>query len=268
MTAAATTFEAITVEERGEIAIVKLNRPEKLNALTPGMAKEISAYLAGLNDGEYRVRAMVFSGEGRAFCAGGDVTNFPPADPDRKRPTWRRAHGESSAVRHFRQCDVPIIGAINGFAVGAGMGLALGTDLRICADDAVFQVAQTKRGVMADGSLGYLLPKIVGAQKGLELMFTGRRISAGEALDLGLVLEVVPKDELMDRAFELATVIASGPPLGMAAVKRITYMLEEDDLARVDDLTSPVVQELFRSEDAAEGVRSFLERREPEFIGR
>ena len=156
--------------------------------------------------------------KGRAFCAGGDVNPLPGADLEAKRPPWRRAHGEATAIRHFRDCDVPIIGAINGYAVGMGFGLALATDLRIAAEDTIFQVAQTKRGIIADFGLGYLLPKIVGAQRGLELMFTGRRINAQEALELGLVLEVVPPERLMDRALELAGEIATGPPLSMAAV--------------------------------------------------
>ena len=268
MTATKTTYEAITIEERDQIAIIKLNRPEKLNAWAPAMQTEMLDFVDRLNDGEYDVRAIVLSGEGRAFCAGGDVTSFPGANMDRKPDPWRRSHGENYAVRHLRDCDVPIIGAINGYAVGMGFGLALATDLRIAADDAVFQVAQTKRGIIADFGLGYFLPKIVGAQRGLELMFTGRRISAQEALDLGLVLEVVPREQLMDRAVELATEIASGPPLSMAAIKRIVYMLEENDLARVQDLTGPFVHIMFRSEDGLEGVNSFMERRDPVFVGR
>lgn len=149
-----------------------------------------------------------------------------------------------------------------------GFGLALSTDLRIAADDAVFQVAQTKRGIIADFGLGYFLPKAVGAQRGLELMFTGRRINAKEALDLGLVLEVVPREQLMDRALEMAAGIAAGPPLSMAAIKRMVYMLEENDLARVQDLTSPFVNIMFTTEDGIEGVRSFVERRDPVFVGR
>ena len=268
MTTTETKYDAISVEMRDQVAIVKLNRPEKLNAWAPAMQTEINGFVDRLNEGEYDVRAIVLSGEGRAFCAGGDVTTFPGADMDAKRPPWRRAHGENYAIRHLRDCDVPIIAAINGYCVGMGFGLALATDLRIAADDAVFQVAQTKRGIIADFGLGYLLPKVVGAQRGLELMFTGRRISAQEALDLGLVLEVVPRDELMDRSIALATEIAKGPPLSMAAIKRMVYMLEENDLARVQDLTSPFVNIMFTSEDGIEGVNSFLERRDPVFVGR
>jgi 2-(1,2-epoxy-1,2-dihydrophenyl)acetyl-CoA isomerase len=268
MTTTATKYEAITVEERDHVAIVKLNRPEKLNAWAPAMQTDIISFVDRLNEGEYDVRAIVLSGEGRAFCAGGDVTGFPGADLEAKRPPWRRAHGEAYAIRHLRDCDAPVIGAINGYAVGMGFGLALSTDLRIAADDAIFQVAQTKRGIIADFGLGYFLPKIVGAQRGLELMFTGRRIDAQEALDLGLVLEVVPRDDLMDRSIELASEIAKGPPLSMAAVKRLVYMIEEDDLARVQDLTSPFVNIMFKTDDGIEGVKSFMERREPVFTGR
>lgn len=267
-TEAAVGYEAITVERRGRVAVLKLNRPEKLNAWAPAMQTELVDFVDRLNAGEYDVRAIVLSGEGRSFCAGGDVTGFPGADLEARRPPWRRAHGEAYAIRHLRDCDVPVIGAINGYAVGMGFGLALATDLRIAADDAVFQVAQTKRGIIADFGLGYFLPKIVGAQRGLELMFTGRRIDADEALALGLVLEVVPRESLMDRALELAETIASGPPLSMAAIKRIVYMLEENDLARVQDLTGPFVNIMFTSDDGVEGVRSFMERRDPVFTGR
>jgi len=260
--------QPIVIEERGDVALVRLNRPEKLNAWTPGMAAALNDYCAGLNAGEYRTRAIVLTGEGRAFCAGGDVTRFPGADLERRRPPWRRPHLETYAIDAMRRCDVPIIGAINGYAVGLGFGLALGTDLRIAADDAVFAVTQTTRGLLADYGLGFTLREAVGNQRALDLMLTGRRIAADEALALGLVLKVVPRDHLIDEALEYAAEIAKGPPLGMAASKRVVYMNEEAGLSRVVDFTSLAINSLFVSEDGVEGVRSFVERRPPAFKGR
>lgn len=262
------TFEELIVDEHDGIAIVKLNRPDKLNSWGGHMGEELTEYLLSLNDGDYRVRAIVLTGEGRAFSAGGDVRGFPGADPDRERPPWRPAHSHMQIVNTMRHCDVPIIGAINGYAVGMGWGVALACDLRICADDAIFQVAQTKRGIVADSGLGYFLPRTVGSQRALELMFTGRRVNAQEALEMGAVMEVVPADRLLDRATELATQIAAGPPLSMAAHKRLVYMIDDDDLTRVQDLTSLIVGKLFVTEDGTEGVKSFMERREPVFSGR
>ena len=259
---------AILTEQHGDVLLVKLNRPEKLNAWSGEMGAETNALLASLNTGEYRVRAIVITGEGRAFCAGGDVTGFPGADAERKRPPWRRPHLENYTVQAMRQSDVPIIGAINGYAVGLGFGLALATDLRIAADDAIFGVTQTKRGLLADYGLGHTLRHTVGNQRALELMLTGRRIDAEEALALGLVLKVVPRDRLIEESLAYAAEIAQGPPLGVAASKRVIYMNEDAELSRVVDFTSLSINSLFVSEDGIEGVRSFMERREPVFTGR
>jgi len=260
--------EGTRIEEHGHIAVVKLNRPERLNSFGDEMTEEINAYLHQLNSGDYRIRAIILTGEGRAFCAGGNVKTFPGADLAKQRPPWRPSHHEAYTVGRMRYSDVPIIGAINGFCLGMGLGLALGTDLRICADDAQFQVAQIKRGIVADYGVPHLLPRAVGMQRAMELMMTGRRFGAQEAKEYGIVLDVVPAAELMDRAFELADLIAQGPPLGLAATKRLAYQNEFDDLARVQDLTGQFVQHLFRTEDGVEGVNSFLERREPDFQGR
>lgn len=261
-------YQDIIVEEKGPVALVKFNRPESLNAMGGTMTQEFAEYLATLNSGEYRVRAVVLTGEGRAFCAGGDVKGFPGANPGAERPPWRRPHPTDSSTSAMRHCDVPIIGAINGYAVGGGFGLALSTDFRICAEDTIFQVAQTKRGVTADVGLPFLLQAAVGTQRALELLCTARRIDAEEALSLGLVLEVVPPEKLVERALEIAETVAKGPPLGMSAGKRLVYVSSMDGLYRTEEMTNMFIGKLFETEDGVEGARSFLERREPVFAGR
>ncbi|MCK9495150.1 MAG: enoyl-CoA hydratase/isomerase family protein [Dehalococcoidia bacterium] len=280
-------YTDITVEQRGRVAIVRLNRPDTLNAFGGTMVTELSDYVRSLNQGAYDTRAVVITGEGRAFSAGGNVLSFPAARTEvpgsngsrngtqpnaaaeaRATAPWHPPHARQSVIQTMRDCDVPLVAAINGYAVGAGWSLALGCDVRIAAEDALFQVAQTKRGIVADVGLAYLLPRAVGTQRALELMFTGRRVTAQEALELGVVLETVPPDHLLDRACEVAEAIADGPPLSHAAHKRLVYGIESDDLARVEELTPMYVGKLFVTEDGREGVRSFLDRREPEFTGR
>lgn len=261
-------YTDIIVEESDGIALVKLNRPEKLNSMGGTMMQELTEYLNSLNRGHYRVRAVVLTGEGRAFCAGGDVTGFPGANPGKERPGWRRPHNEGSAVVAMRNCDVPIIGAINGYAVGGGFGLALATDYRICADDAQFEVTQIKRGITADVGLPFLLQACVGTQRAMELITTARRVKAPEALALGLVLEVVEKERLIERAMEIARSVVKNPPLALAASKRLVYTPHQEGLSRVEEMTGMFVNTLFTTEDGIEGARSFLERREPQFKGR
>lgn len=261
-------YKDIIVEEHGDVTLLKFNRPERLNAMGGTMTQEMVEYLARQNSGEYRVRAVVLTGEGRAFCAGGDVTGFPGANPGAQRPPWRRTHAENSAILAMRNADVPIIGAINGYAVGGGFGLALATDFRICADDAIFQVAQVKRGITADVGLPFLLQATVGTQRALEIIMTARRVHADEALALGLVLEVVPKDKLIERAMEIAATVAKGPPLALAGSKRLVYLPQIEALSRVEETTGMYVARLFETEDGIEGARSFLEKREPVFKGR
>ncbi|MGD9934252.1 MAG: enoyl-CoA hydratase/isomerase family protein [Dehalococcoidia bacterium] len=263
-----TSYTDIIVEHHDGVALLKFNRPEKLNSMGGTMIAETIHFLDSLNSGEYNARAVVLTGEGRAFCAGGDVTGFPGVNPGRQRPPWRRPHPEGSSILAMRNCDVPIIGAINGYAVGGGFGLALGTDFRICADNAIFQVAQVKRGLSADVGLPFLLQAAVGTQRAMELVTTARRVDAQEALALGLVLEVVPKEQLIERALEIARTVAKGPPLAYAATKRLIYTPHNDALSRVEEMTGMYIAKLFETEDGIEGARSFIERREPEFKGR
>ena len=261
-------YSDILVEEDGPVALVTLNRPEKLNSMGGTMMSDLTDYVSSLNSGDYRIRAVVLTGAGRAFCAGGDVTNFPNLNESRRAAAWRRPRGERSAVLVLRDCDVPVIGAVNGYAVGGGFGLALATDFRICSDDVVFQAAQIKRGITADIGLPFLLQAEVGTQRALEIIATARRVQAAEALALGLVLEVVPAAQLVDRALEIARQVAQNAPLAIAAAKRLVYLPHEEDLARVEELTTMFVGKLFDTDDGREGARSFVERREPTFRGR
>ena len=261
-------YSDILVEEDGPVALVTFNRPDKLNSMGGSMMSELVHYLDTLNSGEYRIRAVVLTGAGRAFCAGGDVTNFPNVNESRRAGAWRRPRGQRSPVLALRDCDVPIIGAINGYAVGGGFGLALATDFRICSEDAVFQASQIKRGITTDVGLPFLLQAEGGTQRALEIIATARRVHAVEAQSLGLVLEVVPSGQLVERALEIASQVAQNTPLGIAAAKRLVYLPHEDDLSRVEELTNMFVGKLFDTEDGREGARSFLERREPTFLGR
>jgi enoyl-CoA hydratase/carnithine racemase len=258
----------ILVEEDGPVALVTLNRPDKLNSMGGTMMSDLTDYLFSLNAGDYRIRAVVLTGAGRAFCAGGDVNNFPNVNADRRAAAWRRPRGERSAVLALRDCDVPVIGAVNGYAVGGGFGLALATDFRVCSEDVVFQAAQIKRGITADVGLPFLLQSAVGTQRALEIIATARRVQAAEALALGLVLEVLPAGQLVARALEIARQVAQNAPLGIAAAKRLVYLPHEEALARVEELTAMFVGRLFDTEDGREGARSFVERREPSFQGR
>jgi enoyl-CoA hydratase/carnithine racemase len=258
--------DVLTVEPReGGVAVVRMNRPEKLNALNPELLGALNGYFEALKQGEYDTRAVVLTGAGRAFCAGGD---FTPREPGAPPPAWRRAHPEQESIRFLRDCDVPVVGAINGYAFGGGFSLALACDLRIAADDAQFQVAQMRRGIVPEYGLSYFLQEQVGRQRALELIYTARRVDAREALALGLVLEVVPAAELEARAVALATALAAGPPLGMAVAKRLVHAVEDDALGRVQELSIAYIRSLQQTEDGAEGARSFVERREPRFRGR
>jgi enoyl-CoA hydratase/carnithine racemase len=257
----------VLIEERGPVTILKLNQPEKLNAWSRGMTAELSDYLSSLNEGEYTKRCLILTGEGRAFCSGADVGNLG-ASTQGQRPPWRPPHTDYHPADLLRRCDVPVIGAINGYSIGMGFGVALATDIRIAADDARFQVTQMKRGLFADGGLGHLLPQAVGDQRALEIMYTARMIEADEALELGLVLKVVPREELLDAALELAGQIAVSGPLGLAASKRVVYQRTDEPWQRSQEFTGLVIDRLFLTEDAKEGVQSFVERREPVFQGR
>lgn len=266
-------LEDLLFEKDGDVGVITLNRPDRMNAMSGAMTQGMLGLVRELREDD-DVKVIVLTGTGRAFCTGADVGGLAQrtgangeAPPP---PNVRLPHPEEGAQVLFAKCDKPIIGAINGFAVGAGFGLALAPDIRIASSAAKFGVVQTQRGRRPDGGLNFQLPRIVGMQKALELMWTGELIDAQEALRLGLVLRVVEHDDLMKETLAFAHQIAKGPSVAQQLAKRMVYktMFPENELIAAAEMEYYSGLVINATEDAKEGVRAFMEKREPVFKGR
>lgn len=258
----------VAYERRGDIALVTLDRPATLNAVDRPMVLELVA-LIDRADTDPDVRGIVITGAGRAFCAGADLSSGPRAFaddlPGATADTFRDFAGLAT-LRLF-ECVKPVIGAINGPAVGFGATLACAMDIRLMADNASFAFAFARRGMVPEGASGWFLPRLVGAGRALEWTLTGRSISAAEALSAGLVNAAHPPDELLDAAIDLATEIAdASAPLSLAISRRLLWRgLVADHPREVHEMDSRATFERGRSPDVAEGITAFLAKREPKF---
>jgi len=221
------------------------------------------------------VRAVVLTGAGRGFSAGADLE--PVSKEERRRTAAPSFPGDAGGdildrgnrcILRLRKLRKPVLGSINGDAVGIGFSLALATDLRIASDTARFGVVFSRIGLAPDGGASQLLRELVGTAKALELLFTGDIIDAGEALRLGLVNRVVAADELTDATRELAERLARGPTLAHGAAKAAVYESANLPFESLLDFEARNQRVVSRSDDVKEGIRAFLERRKPEFRGR
>jgi enoyl-CoA hydratase/carnithine racemase len=251
------------------IATVVLDRPDVKNALNRELyARLEQAFRDAHQDPE--VRCVIVTGAGTAFCSGDDVREImltPGADTPATRP--RDPHPRPTpAAMAVLECDKPVIAAVNGPAVGWGMDLTLFCDIRIAGDRARFGELFIKRGLVSDLGGLWRLPQIVGPSKAAELLFTGDIIDAAEAERIGLVSRVVPHDELMPAALELARRIAANPPIAMRFLKQGLRMSVPGDAREVGAYVMSSLAYLFTTEDHREGALSFVEKREPVFKGR
>ena len=281
-------YEFITVERTGNrdgVIWLELNRPEKLNALTFPLLTEML-------DALYRIRmdrtarVLVITGKGRGFCAGmdhagdgrgmGDFWDEHPdpllgspapeghADNEGQRLNFRY---ETRTFAELRRLDIPVIAGVNGACVGAGFDMACLSDLCVASTNARYQVAYVKRGLYADLGGFWAIPKIIGWRKAMEMMFTGRFMSAQEGHEAGVSNYLVEADDFQQRLREFAQEVEDGPPIGQKVGKLMAYRTATLDYESALELSGGVLPLVTGSFDRIEGARSFLEKRDPEFTG-
>ncbi len=248
------------------VATITLNRPEQFNALTLRMAREL--HLAAIAcDENPEVRAVVITGNGKAFFAGGDLSSFDAAGDDRSALIKEMTTYFHAAISRFNRMDAPVIAAVNGVAAGAGFSLMMSTDLAYAARSAKFTMAYTRAGLTPDGSSTYFLPRLVGLRRAQELTLTNRTLTAEEAQQWGLLTDVVNDGDLMANVAALAIGLAKGPTRSFGASKRLMRDGINETLETQMELETRAIAAASLRHDGREGVAAFLAKRAPVFTG-
>ena len=262
-------YDNLRVDRDGQIALVTLNRPEKLNAIDRHLHHDMMAACEELRDDD-GVRVVVFTGEGRGFCSGADLTGARPNDEHASRGERLDEYNwvGRQALMIYRDLNKPTIAAVNGVAAGAGMGLALACDMRVGCENTRFKTVFIERSLSPDSGLSYFLPRIVGSSRAFDLVFTSRTVDAEESYRLGLLDRLTTSENLLGEAMTLAKQIAMWPPVAMQMSKRA--MQRSLDTTLDDQLqyeTHSIVFARRAPHDVAEAAASFRERRPPVFTG-
>ncbi len=260
-------YTAVRFEVADHVARVTLNRPDAANALNMEMAQELMRVAIRCEE-DAAVRAVLVTGSGPMFCAGGDLKSFAAqgdALPGHLKELTTYLH---AAVSRFVRMEPPVVAAVNGVAAGAGMSLACACDLILAAESARFTMAYTRAGLAPDGSSTYFLPRIVGPRRALELALTNRALSAQEAFEWGLLTRVVPDAALAAEAEALAAELAAGATRALGAAKRLVQSCWSETLEGQMELESRAISDTGRTLDSREGIGAFLGKRAPRFQGR
>jgi len=252
----------------GQVSYITLNRPEVLNALTPGQ-RDLLVELLDRASADPDVRAVVLTGTGRGFCAGADLRGASGAGARVAGDVARTLRlGAQRLIAAVLDCEKPVIAAVNGTAAGLGAHLAFACDLVLAAESAKFIEVFVRRGLVPDGGGAYLPPRLIGPRRAKELMFFGEALTAREAERLGLVNRVLEDEELPKTAREWAERLANGPTRALALTKQLVNASLDTDRATAFAAEAAAQEINMTTEDAQEGVASFVERRSPEYRGR
>lgn len=252
----------------GQVSYITLNRPEVLNALTPGQ-RDLLVELLAEASADPEVRAVVLTGTGRGFCAGADLRGASGAGARVAGDVARTLRlGAQRLIAAVLDCEKPVIAAVNGTAAGLGAHLAFACDLVLAAESAKFIEVFVRRGLVPDGGGAYLLPRLIGPRRAKELMFFSEALTAREAERLGLVNRVLEDEELTKTAREWAERLANGPTRALALTKQLVNASLDTDRAGAFAAEAAAQEINMTTEDAQEGVASFVERRSPEYRGR
>ena len=265
-------LETVRTEVKDNSLVIYLSREERMNAFTLSMQQEI---VKVLDDAEQNddIKAIIFTGDGKAYCAGADLSSGGDTFDNRKgRKRTNNVVRDSGGLLTLRlfKSKKPLIAAVNGAAVGIGATMLLPMDIRICSDRARFGFVFARRGIVPEAASSWFLPRLIGIDKALELCYSGKVISAEEAKEINLVSEVLPQEKLIERALEIAKEFtAESSQISIALTRQMMWrMLGADDPMEAHKIDSRAIFELGQSGEAIEGVTSFLEKRPPTFPGK
>lgn len=259
-------FENILFERDGAVATITLNRPDAANGINTPMSKDLLD-AAILCSQDPTIRAVLLTGAGKMFSAGGDLKGFAELGENIGSGLSEMTNLLHGAISRFARMDKPLIVAVNGTAAGAGMSLAALGDIVIAAESAKFTMAYTAAGLTPDGSSTYFLPRLIGLRRTQELMITNRRLSAAEAASWGLITRTAPDDSVFDEARALAQQLATGPTKAFGTVRALLAQSSTNGLETQLEQEARGIVTQSGTHDGREGIRAFLEKRQPEFTG-
>ena len=260
-------YETLMYEVDAGVATVTFNRPDAANAMSPDMAREFNEVSLEI-EGDSQIRAVVLTGAGKMFCAGGDLGAFAAAGDQARSLILKMTGDLHLGISRLSRNAAPVLAAVNGTAAGAGFSVVMLCDLAISASRAVYTMAYTKAGLSPDGSSTYFMPRKIGDRRARELMLTNRVLNAQEALDWGIVNRVVADEEVLSETMALARQLADGPTQAFGAVKNLLNGSFEQSLETQMELEARAIASMITTADGQEGLDAFLHKRPPLFTGR